>query len=36
MQEYLRTADALSGETGAKALFLSCYSLYLAGEKRRE
>jgi len=35
-KEYLRTVDALNGESGVKALFLRCYAQYLAGEKRRE
>lgn len=35
-QEYRRAAFVLSGVGGPKALFLRCYALYLAGEKRRE
>lgn len=36
VQEYRRAAQVLSGLPGPKALFLRCWCLYLAGEKRRE
>eukprot|EP00897_Mesotaenium_endlicherianum_P009716 jgi/Mesen1/8773/ME000524S08071 len=36
MREYRRAAHALRDTQGKKALFLRCYSLYLAGEKRKE
>lgn len=35
-REYRRAAHVLSDQTGKKALFLRCYALYLAGEKRKE
>ncbi|KAM0018858.1 putative tetratricopeptide-like helical domain superfamily [Helianthus debilis subsp. tardiflorus] len=35
-REYRRAAHVLSDQTGSKALFLKCYALYLAGEKRKE
>ncbi|XP_076902400.1 anaphase-promoting complex subunit 8-like [Bidens hawaiensis] len=35
-REYRRVAHVLSDQTGNKALFLKCYALYLAGEKRKE
>ncbi|KAJ9515614.1 hypothetical protein QJQ45_021696 [Haematococcus lacustris] len=36
LSEYYRAATVLSEVPGPKALFLRCYSRYLAGEKRRE
>jgi hypothetical protein len=36
LQEYRRVAHVLRGSSGNKANFLRCYSLYLAGEKRKE
>ncbi|KAK2965145.1 hypothetical protein RJ640_005308 [Escallonia rubra] len=35
-REYRRAAHVLRDETGRKAVFLRCYTLYLAGEKRKE
>ncbi|KAJ0540035.1 putative tetratricopeptide-like helical domain superfamily [Helianthus annuus] len=35
-REYRRAAHVLGDQTGKKALFLRCYALYLAGEKRKE
>jgi len=35
LKEYRRAAHALKGARGARATFLRCYSLYLAGEKRK-
>ncbi|ONK80372.1 uncharacterized protein A4U43_C01F16960 [Asparagus officinalis] len=35
-REYRRAAHALRGQKGRKAVFLRCYALYLAGEKRKE
>ncbi|KAJ6809754.1 anaphase-promoting complex subunit 8 [Iris pallida] len=35
-REYRRAAHALRGQNGKKAVFLRCYALYLAGEKRKE
>ncbi|KAK1305406.1 Anaphase-promoting complex subunit 8 [Acorus calamus] len=35
-REYRRAAHALRDQTGQKAVFLRGYSLYLAGEKRKE
>ncbi|KAL8226603.1 hypothetical protein R6Q57_016435 [Mikania cordata] len=35
-REYRRAAHVLSDQTGKKALFLRCFALYLAGEKRKE
>ena len=35
-QEYWRAAHALQDVPGVKALFLRCYSLYLAGERAKE
>lgn len=35
-KQYFRAAATLSNHPGTKALFLRCYALYLAGEKRRE
>ncbi|CBI27728.3 unnamed protein product, partial [Vitis vinifera] len=35
-REYRRTAHVLRDQTGKKAVFLRCYALYLAGEKRKE
>ncbi|XP_073317710.1 anaphase-promoting complex subunit 8-like [Primulina huaijiensis] len=35
-REYRRAAHVLRDQTGKKAVFLRCYSLYLAGEKRKE
>ncbi|WOL15962.1 hypothetical protein Cni_G24744 [Canna indica] len=35
-REYRRAAHTLRGQTGKKAVFLRCYALYLAGEKRKE
>lgn len=35
-QEYRRTAHLLKDCQSSKAWFLRCYSLYLAGEKRKE
>ena len=36
LQEYRRAAFVLQSVEGPKALFLRCYALYLAGEKRKE
>lgn len=36
LKEYRRVAHVLRGSSGNKANFLRCYSLYLAGEKRKE
>lgn len=36
LQEYQRAARVLSGVPGPKALFLRCYSRYLAAERTRE
>ncbi len=36
VRDYRRAAHALHGTRGPKALFLRCYALYLAGEKRRD
>lgn len=35
-KEYKRAAHVLRDQTGRKAVFLRCYALYLAGEKRKE
>ncbi|MQL89598.1 hypothetical protein Taro_022172 [Colocasia esculenta] len=35
-KEYRRAAYVLRGQTSRKSVFLRCYALYLAGEKRRE
>ncbi|XP_057474828.1 anaphase-promoting complex subunit 8-like [Actinidia eriantha] len=35
-REYRRAAHVLRDQTGTKAVFLRCYALYLAGEKRKE
>ncbi|XP_034692523.1 anaphase-promoting complex subunit 8-like [Vitis riparia] len=35
-REYRRAAHVLRDQTGKKAVFLRCYALYLAGEKRKE
>lgn len=35
-REYRRAAHVLRDQTGKKAVFLRCYSLYLAGQKRKE
>lgn len=35
-QEYRRVAHLLRNSKNSKALFLRCYSLYLAGEKRKD
>ena len=35
LKEYRRCAHALRNVPGPKALFLRCYSQYLAGEKRK-
>ncbi|KAG9129456.1 hypothetical protein Leryth_013049 [Lithospermum erythrorhizon] len=35
-REYRRAAHVLRDQTGKRAVFLRCYSLYLAGEKRKE
>ncbi|KAL3640657.1 anaphase-promoting complex component apc8 [Castilleja foliolosa] len=35
-KEYRRAAHVLRDQTGKKAVFLRCYALYLAGEKRKE
>lgn len=35
-QEYRRAAHLLRDAQNTKACFLRCYSLYLAGEKRKE
>ncbi|KAJ4967416.1 hypothetical protein NE237_019265 [Protea cynaroides] len=35
-REHRRAAHALRDQTGKKAMFLRCYALYLAGEKRKE
>ena len=36
VQAYRRCEHALRGVSGAKALFLRCYALYIAGERHRE
>ena len=36
LQEYRRAAHVLRGSQNSKAVFLRCYALYLAGEKRKE
>ncbi|KAL1308656.1 hypothetical protein AAHE18_17G122700 [Arachis hypogaea] len=35
-REYKRAAHVLRDQTGRKSVFLRCYALYLAGEKRKE
>ncbi|XP_042439765.1 anaphase-promoting complex subunit 8-like [Zingiber officinale] len=35
-REYRRAVYVLENQTGKKAVFFRCYSLYLAGEKRKE
>ncbi|KAF3340392.1 anaphase-promoting complex subunit 8 [Carex littledalei] len=35
-REYRRASHALRGQTGKRAVFLRCYALYMAGEKRKE
>ncbi|KAF9623284.1 hypothetical protein IFM89_000773 [Coptis chinensis] len=35
-KEFKRAAHVLRDETGKKAVFLRCYAIYLAGEKRKE
>ncbi|KAL5212841.1 hypothetical protein ABZP36_023688 [Zizania latifolia] len=35
-REYRRAAHVLRGQAGRKAVFLRCYALYTAGEKRKE
>ncbi|MED6185362.1 anaphase-promoting complex component apc8 [Stylosanthes scabra] len=35
-REYKRAAHVLGDQTGRKSVFLRCYALYLAGEKRKE
>ncbi|XP_020537476.1 anaphase-promoting complex subunit 8 isoform X2 [Jatropha curcas] len=35
-REYRRAANLLRDQTGKKSVFLRCYALYLAGEKRKE
>lgn len=35
-REYRRSAHVLRAQIGKKAVFLRCYALYLAGEKRKE
>ncbi|KAE8694567.1 Anaphase-promoting complex subunit 8 [Hibiscus syriacus] len=35
-REYRRAAHVLRNQTGKKSVFLRCYALYLAGEKRKE
>lgn len=35
-REYRRAAHVLREQTGKKSVFLRCYALYLAGEKRKE
>jgi anaphase-promoting complex subunit 8 len=35
-QEYQRAAHVLAGIDTPVAVFLRCYALYLAGEKRKE
>ena len=35
-QEYRRAAHILKGADNDKSIFLRCYALYLAGEKRQE
>ncbi|KAE9617106.1 putative acetyltransferase A, auxiliary subunit [Lupinus albus] len=35
-REYKRAAHVLRSQTGRKSVFLRCYALYLAGEKRKE
>ncbi|CAI5469030.1 unnamed protein product [Closterium sp. Yama58-4] len=36
VREFRRAAHVLEGVAGRRALFLRCYALYLAGEKRKE
>jgi anaphase-promoting complex subunit 8 len=36
LQEYQRAAHVLTGLETPVAVFLRCYALYLAGEKRKE
>jgi anaphase-promoting complex subunit 8 len=36
LQEYQRAAHVLAGIDTPVAVFLRCYALYLAGEKRKE
>jgi hypothetical protein len=36
LQEYSRAAHVLAGISSPEAIFLRCYSLYLAGETRKE
>jgi hypothetical protein len=36
LQEYQRAAHVLAGIDSPVAVFLRCYALYLAGEKRKE
>ncbi|CAI5512534.1 unnamed protein product [Closterium sp. Naga37s-1] len=36
VREFRRAAHVLEGVQGRRALFLRCYALYLAGEKRKE
>eukprot|EP00241_Pyramimonas_parkeae_P020770 CAMPEP_0114326430 /NCGR_PEP_ID=MMETSP0059-20121206/29721_1 /TAXON_ID=36894 /ORGANISM="Pyramimonas parkeae, Strain CCMP726" /LENGTH=102 /DNA_ID=CAMNT_0001455405 /DNA_START=255 /DNA_END=561 /DNA_ORIENTATION=+ len=35
LKEYRRCSHALKGQTGSKSVFLRCFALYLAGEKRK-
>jgi len=35
-REYRRAAHVLQNQAGRKAVFLRCYALYMAGEKRKE
>ncbi|XP_051193488.1 anaphase-promoting complex subunit 8 [Lolium perenne] len=35
-REYRRAAHVLRGHVGRKAVFLRCYALYMAGEKRKD
>lgn len=36
LQEYQRAAHVLAGLDSPVAVFLRCYALYLAGERRKE
>lgn len=36
LQEYRRAAHVLADAQGGKSLFLRCYAMYLAGEKRKQ
>ena len=36
LQEYRRAAHVLAEAQGGKSVFLRCYAMYLAGEKRKQ